>query len=74
MSPSTSIQLGAAIRQLRTAQGLSIEALAARADVHWTSVSRIEHGEQSPTWDTVSRIAGALGLGVGDLDRLAAEQ
>jgi transcriptional regulator with XRE-family HTH domain len=74
VSPSTSAQLGAAIRKLRAAQGLSIEALAAKADVHWTSVSRIEHGEQSPTWDTVGRIAGALGLDVGDLDRRAAEQ
>jgi transcriptional regulator with XRE-family HTH domain len=72
--PSTSVQLGAAIRKLRASRGWSIEALADRADVHWTSISRIELGEQSPTWETVGRIAAALGLDVGELDRLAAEQ
>jgi transcriptional regulator with XRE-family HTH domain len=42
--------------------------------VHWTSVSRIERGEQSPTWETVGHIAEALELEIGDLARLAAEE
>jgi hypothetical protein len=42
--------------------------------MHWTSVSRIENGHQSPTWGAVARLATALEIGIADLARLAAEQ
>jgi transcriptional regulator with XRE-family HTH domain len=67
-------QLGAAIRHLRKADGLSIEALAAKADVHWTSVSDIENRKRNPGWETVVKLAAALEVDMGDLSRLAAEQ
>lgn len=70
----TSAQLGIAIRKLRKARGESIEGLAARADVHWTSVSRIENGKQSPTWDLLGDIATALDIDMADLARMASEQ
>jgi transcriptional regulator with XRE-family HTH domain len=74
VSQPTSAQLGAAIRHVRHSRELSIEDLAAEAGIHWTSVSRIEHGRQSPTWDAVVDLATALSIDVSDLARLAAEQ
>jgi transcriptional regulator with XRE-family HTH domain len=53
---------------------LSIEDLAAEAGLHWTSVSRIENGRQSPTWDSVANLATALDVDIADLARDAAEQ
>lgn len=71
--PSLS-QLGAAIRKLREGRGLSIEALAAEADLHTMSVSRIERGKQNPSWLALSRLAEVLDVEVLDLVQLAAEQ
>jgi transcriptional regulator with XRE-family HTH domain len=70
----TLAQLGAAIRSLREGRELSIEALAAEADLHTVSVSRIEGGKQNPTWLALSNLATALGVEIVDLVRLAAEQ
>jgi transcriptional regulator with XRE-family HTH domain len=70
----TSAQLGAAIRHLRGSRELSIEALAAEAGIHWTSVSRIEHGRQNPTWNAVAGLATALDVDMSELARLANEQ
>ncbi|HEY7456788.1 MAG TPA: helix-turn-helix transcriptional regulator [Solirubrobacterales bacterium] len=74
MPPPTDAQLGAAIRLLRKARGWSIETLGAKADVHWTSISKIERGEQSPTWGTLCAITEALEVDLGDLAKLAAKQ
>lgn len=74
MPQPTSAQLGAAIRHLRGSRDLTIEALAAEAGVHWTSVSRIENGKQNPTWNAVASLATALDVEMADLARLAAEQ
>jgi transcriptional regulator with XRE-family HTH domain len=69
-----SAQLGAAIRSLRKARKLSIEALAAQAGIHWTSLSRIERGEQNPSWDAVAELATVLEIDTAELARLAAKQ
>lgn len=74
MPQPTSAQLGTAIRRLRKSRGESIEGLAGRADVHWTSVSRIENGKQSPSWDLAGNLATALEVDIADLARIAAEQ
>lgn len=71
MPPPTSAQLGAAIRRVRESRGESIEALAARAGIHWTSVSRIETGKQKPSWDIVVSLANALDVDVAKLARMA---
>jgi transcriptional regulator with XRE-family HTH domain len=71
--PPTSAQLGAAIRQIRGARELSIEALAHEAGIHWTSVSRIENARQNPTWDAVASIATALDVKIAELERVAEE-
>jgi transcriptional regulator with XRE-family HTH domain len=70
----TLAQLGAAIRSIRESRDLSIEALAAEADLHTVSVSRIEGGKQNPTWIALSNLATALDVEMVDLVRLAAEQ
>jgi len=70
----TLAQLGAAIRTLRESRELSIEALAADADLHTVSVSRIEGGKQNPTWLALSGLANALDVELIDLVRLAGEQ
>jgi transcriptional regulator with XRE-family HTH domain len=70
----TLAQLGAAIRTLREGRSLSIEALAAEADLHTVSVSRIEGGKQNPTWVALTNIALALDVQIIDLVRLAGEQ
>lgn len=67
-------QLGAAIRSLREKRELSIEALAAEADLHTVSVSRIEGGKQNPTWIALTNLAAALEIEIVDLVTLATEQ
>lgn len=64
--------LGQAIRQIRTARGLSQEEVANRADIHPTWISHVERGS-NPAWGTVRRIASALGVEVSELARLAEE-
>ncbi len=54
--------LALAVRQLRTALGLSQEELANRAGVHLTWVSRIESGTSNPGWGNTKRIAHGLGI------------
>jgi transcriptional regulator with XRE-family HTH domain len=55
---------GQAIRDLREARGLTLDALASAAGMHTTYLSRIERGHSSPTWDKVTALAGALSLPV----------
>jgi transcriptional regulator with XRE-family HTH domain len=66
------IALGQAIRQTRTARGLSQEEVAHGADLHPTWLSHIEAG-RNPAWGTVRRIAAALGTEVSELAKLAEE-
>lgn len=54
--------LACAVRQLRTAQGLSQEELAHRAGVHLTWIGRLESGATNPTWGTTKRVAHGLGV------------
>lgn len=61
-SPPTKAQLGAAIRRLRNDADLSIEALAAAADMHPTYLSGIERGNNNPSWTKLAGLATALDL------------
>lgn len=74
MPQPTLAQLGAAIRELREARALTIERLAQEVEMHTVSISRIEAGGQNPTWTTLSEIATALDVELGDLVRRAGEQ
>jgi transcriptional regulator with XRE-family HTH domain len=54
-------EIGARVRAARQAAGLTQEAVALRAETDRSSVVRIEQGQQSPTTDTLIRLAAAIG-------------
>ena len=58
---------GAVVRELRTQAGLSQEELAFAADRHFTYVSLLERGRNSPSITTVWRLAEALGVTAPEL-------
>lgn len=58
--------LGARIRTLRTERGLSQEELASRAKLHWTYLSDLERGQQTPSLDLLNRIVRGLGVTLAD--------
>lgn len=59
--------LGRRVRKLRDAAGLTQEGLAGRASIGRVTLARIESGQQSPRFKTLTAIAGALNLSVDDL-------
>jgi transcriptional regulator with XRE-family HTH domain len=54
--------LGARIRELRNRLEISQEDLASRAGLHWTYLSDLERGRQTPTLDLLNRLAHAFGV------------
>ncbi len=66
MSKTTTIAKN--IRKYRKEKGLSQDKLARLADIAHATIIKIESGGiQSPTIDTVQKIAKALGVGLEDL-------
>jgi transcriptional regulator with XRE-family HTH domain len=65
--PDPRAVFGQRIRDLRKARGLSQEELAHRAGIHPTYLGGIERGERNPALLNISRVAGALGLSLGDV-------
>ena len=61
------VAFGAHLRTLRHAAGLTQEALANQAGLHWTYVGQIERGERHLTLKTILRLAEGLGVGPGAL-------
>lgn len=59
---ATRLAFGLRVRALRTALGISQEALAERAGVHRTYMSDVERGERNVGLDNVHAIAAALGV------------
>ena len=59
--------IAASIRRLRSEQGLSLDALAQRAEVSKSMISKIERGETSPTANTLGRLAEALEVSISQL-------
>ena len=53
------------LRQLRQAQGLSQEELAARADITSNYLSSLEREEYAASVDVIERLASALGVAPG---------
>jgi transcriptional regulator with XRE-family HTH domain len=54
--------LGSRIRETRKQRGLSQEELAHRARLHWTYLSDLERGRQTPTMDVMNRLARGCGV------------
>jgi transcriptional regulator with XRE-family HTH domain len=55
------------VRELRDAQGLSLDALASRSGVSRSNISLIERGESSPTAAVLDKLASALGVALAAL-------
>ncbi len=55
-------RLGARIHDLRTARGLTLDALAEAAGVSRAMLSRIERGESSPTAQLLNKVCGGLSV------------
>jgi transcriptional regulator with XRE-family HTH domain len=53
--------LGEAVRNLRTARGLTQERLAGKAEVTLGTVARLELAQGDPNWPTVRALIKALG-------------
>jgi transcriptional regulator with XRE-family HTH domain len=61
--------LGNAIRLRRKAVGLTQEKLAEKSDLSTVFISRVECGKESPTVDSLAKIARALRVHVRDVVR-----
>jgi transcriptional regulator with XRE-family HTH domain len=59
---------GAQLRKLREKEGITREELAKRAGVSGAAISRIEQGKREPGWETVIKLARALGVSVSAFD------
>ena len=67
-APATiEVDLGARIRALRLARGLTLRRLAADAGVTESFLSQVERGVASPSIASVQRIARALGQSIAEL-------
>jgi transcriptional regulator with XRE-family HTH domain len=53
--------LGQNVRKFRQKLGFSQEALAERADMHWTFISGVERGKYNISLESLVRLAKALG-------------
>lgn len=68
MSKSKTTTIAKNIKKYRKEKGLSQDKLARLADVSHATIIKIESGGiQSPTIDTVQKIAKALGISLDDL-------
>jgi len=70
-APPTKAQLGAAIRRLRNEADLTLEDLAAAADMHVTYLSGIERGKNNPSWTKLAGLATALDIPVSAIAEAA---
>jgi len=62
-------QLGANLRRLRTAAGLSQMELSNRSGVDMAEISRLERGRKDPRLTTIVRVASGLDVDASDLVR-----
>ncbi|MBY4674335.1 helix-turn-helix domain-containing protein [Burkholderia multivorans] len=61
------IAFGAAVRALRTADGVAQETLAHLADIERSHLGKIERGEHMPTLASIFKIARALDKSTADI-------
>ena len=54
------------LRKLREGKGYTQALLAVKAGLSHQAIAALEQGTRGPTWDTVRRLANALGVGVED--------
>ena len=59
--------LAVALRRLRTAAGMTLRELGLRSGIAFTTLSKIENGHLSPTYEKIMALADALGADVAEL-------
>ncbi|NHB10077.1 helix-turn-helix transcriptional regulator [Burkholderia cepacia] len=67
------MNIGKALKLCRTAKDLSLEAVAERAEISTSYLSRIENQQREPTLTLVSKLAGALSVPMPVLIFLASD-
>lgn len=65
--PDHGASVGARIRGLRAAQGMSLSELARRAGLGKATLSELEAGRRNPTLDTLYALTAPLGIGLASL-------
>jgi transcriptional regulator with XRE-family HTH domain len=65
--PDINTRIANQVRGLRTEQGLTLDALAAKSEVSRSMLSLIERGESSPTAVVLDKIATGLGVSLASL-------
>ncbi|MEM8576974.1 MAG: XRE family transcriptional regulator [Pseudomonadota bacterium] len=68
------LDLGARVRELRKAQGWTLEQAASQAGLARSTLSKIENGQMSPTYDALKKLATGLEISVPQLFTPRAEQ
>ena len=61
------VDLGARVRDLRKGQGWTLEQAAKRAGLARSTLSKIENGQMSPTYDALKKLATGLEISVPQL-------
>ena len=61
------LNLGARVRELRKAQGWTLDQAASQAGLARSTLSKIENGQMSPTYDAVKKLAVGLKISVPQL-------
>jgi transcriptional regulator with XRE-family HTH domain len=60
-------ELGARVRSIRAAAGLTIREVAQRAGIATSSISKIENNQLSPTYENIIKLARGLGVDIAEL-------
>ena len=61
------IALGARVRTLRLKAGLTQEAVADAAELHWTFVGQVERGERNLSYKNILKLAAGLSANAREL-------
>ncbi len=61
------MSMGIRLKEIRNRKGLSIRSLATICGIGFATVYRIEAGKVAPKFDTLEKLAKALGVSVRDL-------
>ncbi len=61
------LNLGERVRGLRKSRGWTLEEAASRAGLARSTLSKIENGQMSPTYDALKKLAGGLAISVPQL-------
>jgi transcriptional regulator with XRE-family HTH domain len=65
--PSIAADLGATLRELRVAKGLSRVEFARRADISLTYTKGVEYGRRNPTVGILEQFVGVLDVSLSEL-------